>query len=279
VGESQGFHGVWGRCHVKNNAGVFGDNNANDPLAFGVIGVSDHGIGVSGASKAGRGVQGTSDTFQGVYGASRTQAGVVGDSAIFHGVFGATHSGMAGVFGTSDAGGTGVAGQSDRGIGIHGKGGQLAGKFEGDVEVTGDIRLTGAADCAEEFDIVGGEAIEPGTVMVLDDEGALRPSAHAYDRRVAGVISGAGGYRPGIVLDKQASLGNRSPVALLGKVFCRVDARYGPIAVGDLLTTSDTPGHAMRATDPRQAFGAVIGKALRPLREGQGLIPVLIALQ
>jgi hypothetical protein len=35
----------------------------------------------------------------------------------------------------------------------------------------------------------------------------------------------------------------------------------------------------MRASDPLQAFGAVIGKALRPLAEGRGLIPILVALQ
>lgn len=51
------------------------------------------------------------------------------------------------------------------------------------------------------------------------------------------------------------------------------------IAVGDLLTTSPTPGYAMKATDPLQAFGAIIGKALRPLREGQTLLPILVALQ
>jgi hypothetical protein len=35
----------------------------------------------------------------------------------------------------------------------------------------------------------------------------------------------------------------------------------------------------MKATKPSKAFGAVIGKALRPLKDGQGLIPILIALQ
>ncbi len=65
----------------------------------------------------------------------------------------------------------------------------------------------------------------------------------------------------------------------MGKVYCKVDASYAPIAIGDLLTTSPTPGHAMNAIDQLQAFGAVIGKALRPLGEGQGLIPILIALQ
>jgi hypothetical protein len=96
---------------------------------------------------------------------------------------------------------------------------------------------------------------------------------------VAGVISGAGDYKPGIVLDKRQSQSTRKPVALLGKVFCKVDAGYAAIEVGDLLTTSPTPGYAMKATDPLKAFGAVIGKALRPLQEGQGLIPILIALQ
>ena len=115
--------------------------------------------------------------------------------------------------------------------------------------------------------------------MVLGNEGALFESQCAYDKRVAGVISGAGNYKPGIVLDKKQSSGNRQPVALMGKVFCKVDATFGAIAVGDLLTTSSTPGHAMKTSDPFKAFGAVIGKALRPLMGGKGLIPILIALQ
>lgn len=148
----------------------------------------------------------------------------------------------------------------------------------GDVEVTGDLRLMNA-DCAEDFDICETEQIEPGTVMVLGEEGKLEQSQKAYDKRVAGVVSGAGDYKPGIVLDKQEPSNTRKPIALLGKVFCKVDAGHGAIKIGDLLTTSPTPGHAMKADDPAKAFGAVIGKALRPLAEGQGLIPVLIALQ
>jgi hypothetical protein len=35
----------------------------------------------------------------------------------------------------------------------------------------------------------------------------------------------------------------------------------------------------MKAVDPATAFGAVIGKALRALDEGQGLIPILVTLQ
>ena len=181
------------------------------------------------------------------------------------------------VHGTSRAG-DGVFGESNTGVGVHGKGGRLAGFFEGDVEVTGDIRLTNA-DCAEDFDVSDTDKVEPGTVMVLGNEGALSESTSAYDKRVAGVISGAGDYKPGIVLDKRQTSSNRQPVALMGKVFCKVDAQFGAIEVGDLLTTSSTPGHAMKTSDPFKAFGAVIGKALRPLPSGQALIPILIALQ
>jgi hypothetical protein len=69
------------------------------------------------------------------------------------------------------------------------------------------------------------------------------------------------------------------PLALIGRVCCKVDADYCPIEIGDLLTTSPTPGHAMKAADPLKAFGTVIGKALHPLESGHGLIPILVALQ
>jgi hypothetical protein len=144
--------------------------------------------------------------------------------------------------------------------------------------VNNDVILTGA-DCAEEFDIAAEGDVEPGTVMVLGEGGSLRVSDHAYDRKVAGVISGAGEYRPGLILDRGNSPRKRLPLALVGKVYCKVDAQYGSIAVGDLLTTSPTLGHAMRTADPLKAYGAVIGKALRPLEAGCRLIPILIALQ
>ena len=242
----------------------------------GVHGVSVSGFGLLGESTSGRGVVATSDTDYGLRASSRTMPGIRSSSVDGNGMEGwATKA--AGVVGIATTG-TGVTGTSESGIGVHGKGGRLAGFFEGDVEVTGDIRLVNA-DCAEDFDVSGTERVAPGTVMVINDEGGLCESQQAYDRRVAGVISGAGCYKPALILDKQISSRNRQPIALMGKVNCQVDAQFGAIQVGDLLTTSPTPGYAMRIGDPFQAFGAVIGKALRPLADGQGLIPILIALQ
>jgi hypothetical protein len=143
---------------------------------------------------------------------------------------------------------------------------------------TGDIVLANA-DCAEEFDLAEPFDAQPGTVMVLNGAGRLRPSEEPYDRRVAGVLSGAGSLRPGIVLDRREATVGRLPLALLGKVYCKVDADSAPVKVGDLLTTSGTCGHAMKATDRARAFGSVLGKALQPLEAGTGLIPILVALQ
>jgi hypothetical protein len=246
--------GVWG--HSKSGTGVGGVSDT----ALGVQGICNgSAVGVQGNSSAGTGVAGYSDNFRGVYGHSKANAGVVGESDNFDGVFGIAHN------------------LAKAAVSGHNPGG-LAGFFDGNVSVTGDVLLTGA-DCAEDFDVCTDADIAPGTVMVLDQDGKLRPCGRAYDKRVAGVISGAGDYKPGLVLDKRAQDLDRKPLALVGKTFCAVDASYEAIEIGDLLTTSDTLGHAMKAVDSSQAFGAVVGKALRPLRGGCALIPILIALQ
>jgi hypothetical protein len=144
--------------------------------------------------------------------------------------------------------------------------------------IAGDVILQNA-DCAEDFEVSAAEPVEPGTVMALNDEGQLEQGKQPYDKRVAGVISGAGDLKPGLVLGRQPGHSDRVPLALMGRVHCKVDADYGSIEVGDLLTTSQTPGYAMKASDPARSFGAVIGKALRPLKNGRDLIPILVALQ
>ena len=87
---------------------------------------------------------------------------------------------------------------------------------------SGDIVLENA-DCAEDFDTAGSLPVEPGSTLVLDSEGRVRESQEEYDRRVVGVVSGAGALRPAIVLDRRPSSESRAPVAMVGKAFCKVD--------------------------------------------------------
>jgi hypothetical protein len=144
------------------------------------------------------------------------------------------------------------------------------------------LKITGGSDLAEPFDINSREAVEPGMVVAIDPEnpGKLRIADKAYDPTVAGIVSGAGGINPGLILQQEESLMvGEHPVALTGRVYVLADASNGEIQPGDLLTTSDTPGHAMKATDRELAFGATIGKAMSTLDQATGLVLVLVSLQ
>jgi hypothetical protein len=146
---------------------------------------------------------------------------------------------------------------------------------------TGSLEITAGSDLAEPFDTGTADAVEPGSVMVIDAStpGKLRVSDREYDSRVAGIVSGAGGVKPGITLQQDGVLQGKTLVALAGRVYCRADAGPGSIEPGDLLTTSGVSGHAMKATDRDRSRGAIIGKAMTGLKEGRGLVLVLVNLQ
>jgi hypothetical protein len=148
----------------------------------------------------------------------------------------------------------------------------------GDQSISCSDILLFNADCAEEFDLQECRSIDAGSVVILTDEGAVAECREEYDTRVAGVISGAGTYRPGLLLDRQNTNAGRVPVALMGKAFCKVDATKAPIHAGDLLVSSPLAGHAMKARDRSRLPGCVIGKALAPMPEGTGLLPMLLVL-
>ena len=155
-----------------------------------------------------------------------------------------------------------------------------------DARVTTPIlEITGGSDLSEQFQIRSdnvGVTASAGMVVSIDPEnpGSLVVSNKAYDRTVAGIISGAGGIKTGMLMgQKGSSADGANPVALTGRVYCLADASTGPIEPGDLLTTSQTPGHAMKVKDYAKAQGAILGKAMSSLSEGRGLVLVLVTLQ
>lgn len=146
------------------------------------------------------------------------------------------------------------------------------------------LEIMGGSDLSERFEIAdAGVGIEPGMVVSIDPhrEGQLTPSREPYDRKVAGIVSGAGGVHPGMLMGQAGSAvaDGSHPVALSGRVYCKVTAANGPVLPGDLLTTSSLPGHAMRVDDHGRAPGSIIGKAMSRLEKGTGLVLVLVNLQ
>ncbi|MHC4109997.1 MAG: hypothetical protein ACYSUY_02920 [Planctomycetota bacterium] len=193
--------------------------------------------------------------------------------------------------------------ESGTGIVAYGGANGWAGKFRGRVgiETTGDpapkiqldggngkittkvLEITGGSDMSEQFDVSdGGGQLKPGMVVCIDPDnpGSLVVGKKTYDRTVAGIVSGAGGVKPGMLMSQKGTEADgEHPVALTGRVYCWVDASNGPIEPGDLLTTSDMAGHAMKVTDYTKAQGAILGKAMSSLEQGKGLVLVLVTLQ
>jgi len=156
----------------------------------------------------------------------------------------------------------------------------------GDGRITTEVlQITGGSDLSEQFEVsspVSDVVPEPGMVVSIggDALGELEISHRAYDHRVAGVISGAGDVQPGMLMGQSGTAADgQYPVALTGRVYVWVDADYAPVKAGDLLTTSDTPGHARTVLDHQKARGSVLGKAMSGLESGRGLVLTLVTLQ
>ena len=149
---------------------------------------------------------------------------------------------------------------------------------EGNINVTGNISAK-FQDVAEWVPSL--QKLSAGTVVVLDPGHAnhVLASTSAYDTKVAGVVSA----QPGVILGEAGE--GKLMVATTGRVKVRVDARRGPIRVGDLLVTGGAEGVAMKSVPldlggtPIHRPGTIIGKALEPLDKGVGEILVLLSLQ
>lgn len=145
---------------------------------------------------------------------------------------------------------------------------------------TNILQITGGSDLAENFEMADAQ-VKPGMIVAIDPQnsGKLVLARGAYNRQVAGIISGANNLSAGMILPDLKEGENSMPVALSGRVWVYADATKKPIKPGDLLTTSEIPGYAMKVTKYKRAQGAIIGKAMTELKSGTGLVLVLVSLQ
>lgn len=252
--------GVWGENSSSSDGAnaVFAHETAASGVTFGVNALSDssEGVGVQGASPN-VAVAGFSQTC--------TNSGCT------------MKTGIAGRFVTAP-GGTILQGGNSTGSNNY--------NVVFRVDSTGKVFANGGfnaggADFAESFAVRGeSKNYQPGDLLVIDagSNRRLALSHQPYSTLVAGIYS----TKPGVLATEWkngAMHGSHVPLAVVGVVPCKVSTENGPISPGDLLVTSSTLGYAMKGTDRNRMLGAVVGKALEPLRRGRGIIRVLVTLQ
>lgn len=253
------YDGISARHHMAGYLGI----RTVDPQAplhvdgarLGII-AEANGSGIGTGPKTAVWARGFGSVFNGAC------AGLVSESTYGNGIEGvASNAGFYGGYFDNTAGGTAL--------------------FADGLAKVRTLQILGGADLVEGFDTTEDAAEEPGTVVVIDEThaGRLRASRDPYDSKVAGIVSGAGGVDAGIRLGQEGTLDGETPVAMTGRVYVKCSTENGAIRPGDLLTTSTTTGHAMRATNRELSQGAVIGKAMGSLESGAGLVLVLVNLQ
>lgn len=246
--------GIYGQTSTPGSDAVVGAQLATTGFGGGVNGYTasqSGGAGLTGEATA------TSGSASGIYGSTVSSNGIV---ALFRAGSGGDL--ILGQFGSKSP--TNVFRLDSTGKGY----------FDGGTQI-------GGADFAESIAVAKEPAQhEPGDLLIVDAAGKrqLKLSAEPYSTLVAGIYS----TKPGVLatahkMDETAA--GEIPLAIVGIVPCKVSAENGAIRPGDLLVTSATPGHAMKGTDRGRMLGAVVGKALEPWSQGQGVIQVLVTLQ
>jgi hypothetical protein len=145
--------------------------------------------------------------------------------------------------------------------------------------------VSSGADVAEMFDVEGERnTYEPGDVLVISEntDRTVEKSNVPNSTKVAGVYA----TKPGVILTEKGieeNLDQLVPMGVVGVIPTKVCLENGPIMRGDLLVTSSTNGHAMKAIPVKingveiYPTGAILGKALENFSEKQtGLIKVLV---
>jgi hypothetical protein len=268
--------GSAGSLATAITANTGGKNNAAAVHArAGVSGLALPNLGgVIGESSSGVGVTGLSDTGVGVMAQAGSGMAVKAESTSGIALQAVAHSSSGTIVASNTASGDAVYGYSAAGVSLHARKDNtntVALLVEGTSRFTGFARFEGGSgDLAEYYR--ASEPLEAGEVVVIDRSAslALRKCRQDGDTAAAGIISTS----PSQILSGQMQTTEAIPLAIAGRVLCKVDADRGSIEPGDLLTTSTTPGHAMKAEPALQ--GAIVGKALEPLASGKGKIQVLV---
>jgi hypothetical protein len=142
-------------------------------------------------------------------------------------------------------------------------------KFWGNFSLQGSSTLiaTYSADLAEYYE--GDAEYEVGTVVVFGGDKEITVTDTINDTRLAGVVSHTD--KAAFVMYSECP-GMKNLVALAGRVPVKV---VGRVKKGEMLTTSATPGYAVKALTP--TLGAIIGKALEDKDYGEaGIIEVAV---
>jgi hypothetical protein len=152
----------------------------------------------------------------------------------------------------------------------------------GDSLIEGTLSLKGLkadkthpGNIAEFFRVDNDDHISEGDILAASDlgESVLAKTKEAYMTSVIGVVTG----KPLVAINNSGEEEKVYPIALCGKVRCKVDAKNGPIKPGDLIVSSENPGHGMKGKiDSFGKVGSVIGKALEGIESGVGSIMVFI---
>jgi hypothetical protein len=142
------------------------------------------------------------------------------------------------------------------------------------------LQIKGGCDIAGLFEMPDTE-IPRGSLVIVHEENARDPKVarQEYDTRVAAIVSGANGVNPGISLYQEGVMDRGQDLALSGRVYALEEDAYGAPKPGDLLTSSATPGHVRQFIDHAHAQGAIVGKAMSSLKDGKGMVLVLVTLQ
>lgn len=265
--------------NAADGVGVYGSNTNHDTGSTG-IGVWGRSYSLAGAGVKGTGLNGSTGVKAVGTGTGVEQAALYAENTNPK----ATEPAGVAIYGKNNGGDAAIVAQNvgggDAYRAVNAAGTSVIWRVTSNGQMLASaVQIYGGGDLAEHF--LTGEAVGPGTLMVIDEEhpGRLKPSMAAYDTRVAGVVSGAGGVKPGVTLQQEGVMEGNAVVAIAGRVYVKADARQASIKPGDLLTSSDVPGHAMKAADRERAQGAVIGKAMTGLDGGEGLVMVLVSLQ